>query len=324
MDKPIHIITIDTEFSSHKDDIGIVGRIGKREYGVARILNLLDKYGVKATFFIDVYGWERVGKVRFKEICQSIKNRGHDLQLHTHPDHLFDKERGYMAEYSFDEQLEIIKKGKELFKEFVGEEPIAHRAGDWGADYGTMRILSNNGIYIDSSFFKDWSTCEISKSRLTTNRPMAWYSLLEIPVTTFKSKTLGMFRKYRYISTDGNSIEEIRYIIRTLEKKRVKIITSTFHSFSFLRWNSNRTRHWVDFRKVRKFDLFLKEITKDGLECVKTMKDIHELYKQKPKDILDSVDFVPKSKLIFSISRIKERLLFTRGSEKNGKSHTTF
>ena len=55
----IHVITIDMEFSTHKDDIGIVGNINGKEFGVSKIMEICDKYSVKATFFVDVYGYKK-------------------------------------------------------------------------------------------------------------------------------------------------------------------------------------------------------------------------------------------------------------------------
>ena len=89
MKKTIVTITVDTEFSTHKEDMGIFGRIGNQEYGVPKLLELLDGHGFKATFFLDVYTNKKGYLDSFKEICRELKHKGHDLQLHTHPDGMF-------------------------------------------------------------------------------------------------------------------------------------------------------------------------------------------------------------------------------------------
>jgi len=304
----MHVITVDTEFSTHKDDIGIVGRINGEEFGVSKIMEICEKYSVKATFFVDVYDYKKIEEDKLRNICVSIKNRGHDLQLHTHPDGLYDKNRGYMARYALKEQIDIIKKGKEIFKDWLGIEPIAHRAGDWGANYDTLEALRQNDIKIDCSMFLDWALCGLNEPILTKNKPLLFNDILELPATCFKSPTVGIFKPYHYVSTDGNSLKEIAHIVKNLEKSGVNITVSTFHSFSFLKWTKDRTEYRVDYAKMNKFDFFLKEITKDGKEKVKTISEIYKIFKKNPELILNSSDVVPKSNLFFCLKRIIERL----------------
>jgi len=70
--------------------------------------------------------------------------------------------------YSLDEQIEIIKDGKELVKEWVSEYPVAHRAGGaYGINKDTFTALKENGIPIDSSSFYGHPNC---KAVVTKNR----------------------------------------------------------------------------------------------------------------------------------------------------------
>ena len=144
MTKTIVLITIDTEFSTHKDDVGVVGRIDGKDYGVARLVELLDKYHMKATWFIDVYTSKKQYLPAFINTCRKLQDHGHDLQLHTHPNGLYDPKRGSMQDYSLAEQIEIIARGKKIFMEWLGREPFAHRAGDWGANHNTLKALQAN------------------------------------------------------------------------------------------------------------------------------------------------------------------------------------
>ena len=103
MKKMIVLITIDTEFSNHKDDMGIVGRVDGSDYGVPKLAALLNQYHFKATWFVDVYTNKQNYVMEFISTCRSLQGRGHDVQLHTHPDGLFDPQRGSIQDYSLDE-----------------------------------------------------------------------------------------------------------------------------------------------------------------------------------------------------------------------------
>lgn len=295
------IITVDTELSSHPGKIGILGNIGRAEYGISKIMDICDKYDTKATFFVDVYGYKRIGD-DMKEICHNILKRGHDLQLHTHPD-VYDRERGYMALYSLDEQIKIIAEGKEYFEKVLGVTPIAHRAGDWGADYNTLQALRFNNIVIDSSMFYKWETCALNNSLRTINQSMHFGDLLEIPATVFESPRLGTMRPIRLLDLNANHINENIYILNKIRKSDTKMCMFNLHSFSFLHWNRKRTKYSINYNKIREFEIFLKHTRSQDDIKVLTMRDIFEAY-SKADFLLDTNRHMPRSNYFFAILRM--------------------
>jgi len=301
-----HLITIDTEFSSHLRDLGVTGRIGQEECGALKLAQICRAERVKATFFVDVYGPHAARNELLREIGLRIQDQGHDVELHTHPDGRYDRQRGTMAHYSLSEQVEILQEGKAIFAKWFGCEPIAHRAGDWGANRDVFSALRATNIPVDSSVFAGWPTCRVDIPGGPTNRPTLYEGILEIPPTVFYRRGFGLAYPYRLLSTDGQSMREVMDVIQRL-KPRLPLLVSVFHSFSLLEWNARRTRYWVARHEVRKFEQFVQAIARDDEATSLTMREIYEQYRRDPASVLGGSDGVPHSSAVYLIPRALER-----------------
>lgn len=108
---------------------------------VQPLLNLLDKYNIKATFFV-------LGMLaeKYPELIEDIYHRGHEIASHAYSHRtLYD-----LGEQGFED--EIIKSKKILYK----YDPIGFRAPSFSIDNKTrwaFRILKNCGFKYDSSIF---------------------------------------------------------------------------------------------------------------------------------------------------------------------------
>ena len=164
-------------------DKRIYGQIGKREFGIPLIIDILNKHNLKATFFVEPFCSFYFGEKIIKEICHYILNRGHDVQLHLHPNYQIFKcpdwqERAkrkelfpdIIARYTLDEQINLIKQGKKILEKY-GIKPIAFRAGCFGANLNTLMALKENDFLIDSSYNLSFlgKTCFIHSLHLTSH-----------------------------------------------------------------------------------------------------------------------------------------------------------
>jgi len=283
------LITIDTEFSSHKDDMGIFGNIAGKFYGLPLFIQLAREYNLKFTFFIDVYGVREVFKKEFIKICNELISEGHELQLHTHPNGLFDKNRERLWMYSLDEQKEIIRKGKELFEAWFGIFPIAHRAGDWSANNDTFLALLANDIKIDSSKFVGYK-----HSRLKENNDLINHGkIIEIPPSTYKVNGFRIFNDKKILSSCGNPTNETLYVLSEMIINQRPIINIVYHSFSFLKWDKRRMSYWVSFNEIKKFKILLKSISKnENLELVQIKNlDLENYAYKKENEISAGSDY---------------------------------
>ncbi|MEE0797514.1 MAG: polysaccharide deacetylase [Anaerovoracaceae bacterium] len=108
------------------------------EIGVPRILNLLDKYDIKSTFFVPGHTIDT-----YPEVCKEILARGHEISHH-----------GYVHEDPTDlplkEEEEIFVKGLEALDR-IGVKPLGYRSPGFDFSPNTISILEKYDIKYDSS-----------------------------------------------------------------------------------------------------------------------------------------------------------------------------
>ncbi|MCM3782909.1 polysaccharide deacetylase family protein [Neobacillus mesonae] len=101
---------------------------------IVPMLDILDEYKIKATFFLDGSWLKKNG-----EIAKEIQKRGHELENHaySHPN---------MSQLSSDRALLEITKTKSLLKEVLGVENrwFAPPSGDY--DQETVKLAAQQGL----------------------------------------------------------------------------------------------------------------------------------------------------------------------------------
>jgi hypothetical protein len=110
------------------------------EEGVFQILKLLDKYAIKATFFIPA-----VTAQKFPIAIKEIKKRGHEIASHGlkhHPDE---------ATLSLNKQIQMIKTATEIIESISGSRPIGYRAPLFKVNENCWMALQKNHYLYDSS-----------------------------------------------------------------------------------------------------------------------------------------------------------------------------
>lgn len=237
-----HIIwTCDTEVGELAKDLDdgfnifVEGKIAGQEVGVSFINSLANQYGAKITHFVDVYH-PKFGKETAR-ICERIVADGHYVGLHTHPSSRYGKR--YMYEYSYSEQQEIIDFGQRFLNQ-IGITTDVHRAGGYGADDDTLKILAQAGFKWDSSFFLNNPACKLSNCMGNQiSKPVEGHSLLEVPVTVYqeKKKIFGIDTGRRaYIKLDFRYGSDVNKIMQVLDKAPDESVIVLFlHSFNFLK-----------------------------------------------------------------------------------------
>jgi|ECHhosMinimDraft_1075155.scaffolds.fasta_scaffold03192_1 peptidoglycan/xylan/chitin deacetylase (PgdA/CDA1 family) len=132
---------IDNKLPEDEQVVLSIGKYGAKK-GLKRILNLLDKYKIKATFFIPGIIAEK-----YKETISSILKSNHEIGHHGY-DHITPL---FLSEE--DQKNEIIK-GLEALKRNLGVTPLGYRAPGEGLGK-TLNFLVENGLIYDSSMMDD-------------------------------------------------------------------------------------------------------------------------------------------------------------------------
>ena len=106
--------------------------------GIPRILRVLDRLGVRATFFVPGYSAERC-----PGICRAIRDAGHEI---AHHGYLHEGAHGADAA----EQERRLLRGLAALDEVLGVRPTGYRAPNWELTYETPAILARHGFVYDS------------------------------------------------------------------------------------------------------------------------------------------------------------------------------
>ena len=107
--------------------------------GVPRLLNLLERNGIRSTFFVPGYTAHRYPKV-----VRDIVAAGHEIGHH-----------GYMHEslqgVDREHEAAYLDKGLDALHEVAGVRPIGYRAPMWEPTYATPELLAERGFLYDST-----------------------------------------------------------------------------------------------------------------------------------------------------------------------------
>jgi peptidoglycan-N-acetylglucosamine deacetylase len=134
--------------------------------GVPRILDLLERYDVRATFFCPGYTAER-----YPDLLRRVRDAGHEIAHH-----------GYlheaMAGMSRDQESAVLDRGLEALDRVAGVRPVGYRAPMWETTYQTAELLLDRGFLYDSSLMD----CDLPYE--LAERPGGGVrSIVEIPVS---------------------------------------------------------------------------------------------------------------------------------------------
>ncbi len=279
-------ITVDTEHSiggAFSDpalkpvgnDRRIYGRIGEREYGIGLILDIADRYHLKITFFVEVFNKYFFGVNETREVVEFILKRGHDVQLHLHPNYLnFTLERPQDIQYSdltgaypLKRQVEMLREARQTLESYGAPHVAAFRAGCFGANADTLKALAANGFLIDSSYNGAFLGGPCLMPDWGINDLMLRDRIYEFPVTNFQEETGLRPARRMPLDINGVSFEEMRHVLRASRENGPRHLTVILHSFSFVRaydvqYRKMRPRTHV-IRRFEKLCRFLSENTAD-------------------------------------------------------------
>lgn len=106
-----------------------------------KLLNLFDKYQIKATFF--VLGWIAE---RYPEIIKELYERGHEIASHGMTHRL-------NSQLECNEIKAELVQSKELLERIINDEVIGYRAPSFTISDSVIKCLQEVGYKYDSSYF---------------------------------------------------------------------------------------------------------------------------------------------------------------------------
>ncbi len=157
----------DNETITLRDGGDSVSQLSQGEYGarrgVVRVLALLERHGIKATFFVPA-----VSALLHPEAMKAIVAAGHEVGLH-----------GWIHERNsqLDEPTErtLLTRAFETLTRTTGRRPVGMRTPSWDYSRSTIAIARELGLLYDSSLMSDDAPYEVVAGGTPTG-------IVELPV----------------------------------------------------------------------------------------------------------------------------------------------
>lgn len=171
--------------------------------GMPRLLDLYEKFGVKATFFYTGH----IARL-YPEVVKMAFCRGHEVGSHGLT-HEVDKAYDVMP---LEEQLSHLRQSKRILEDIIGEEVVSFRAPAARVDKAFPKILMEAGFKVDSSVSSQrmdmmFSFGALKKLRWLSAPRKAYFTqegnifrggnseLLEVPISAFGFPYIGTFMR---------------------------------------------------------------------------------------------------------------------------------
>jgi hypothetical protein len=194
------LFTVDTEGGLHQmrdpDPARTIDQLvfgdfgGGESLGVGLQMDLLEQFGFRGTFFVDVLLEYTFGREALERTIQAIAGRGHEVELHVHDMHFARSEdpedrelAGALLMNASGEHIRrVLDRSVGLFTERVGRPPRAFRAGAYHVGDALLALLPEFGIAFDSSLNR-FRHAQVSDWMMTRTQPFRVGPLLELPVS---------------------------------------------------------------------------------------------------------------------------------------------
>ncbi len=185
------LLSVDFDGPSHETGRGLAalgvnshGRYSGRR-GVPRYLDLFEKHGIPATFFVPGYDAEC-----YPELTRDIQRRGFEVGAH-----------GYLHEAHElgEEEAELLRRSHRILSDLTGVAPVGWRSPSGRRSSRTLQVLKELGYRYDSSD-KDYDLpymVRLDGRRLT--------DMIEFPTSAF---ALDDFPFYRFSQTPPSEVLE--------------------------------------------------------------------------------------------------------------------
>jgi len=267
-------------------------QIGEGRYGLPRALELLNKYSIKATFFVT-----NIMKKVYPEILKNIKKQGHEVGIH-----------GFWHEYLPDNLEEQTKHIGNISNDFGEKTAGANFVGRMNAN-SLQAMANNNFIYamyplINYYSFFCYPKFPTNPFRISLNKKKIW--IAPIAVETY--------------GRGWNSIKNMldSAILQSLEEN--KHITILMHSFRDANLENiqvtERIFNYLIKKKMNGITVYdsVKSFEKNNAEIqdydnIKAYLKKINLMSWMPQTSIDFAGFIPENKCL--VRRIAKKLIPT-------------
>ena len=235
----------------------VYGRSSHGDYALPQTLAVLNRHGLKGVFFVEPLFATRFGPEPLEIIVRLIREAGHEVQLHLHPEWTDEAlepiiencatKRQHLSYYTQDEQTALIAHGRRML-EAAGSGPIqAFRSGSFAVNRDTFEALRRNAIYLDTSLNSCFAISGPDlRAEHSFDSAFVVQGVTTIPVTVLKDG----FGKDRPAQVGACGLAEMREALLCAERLGTQDFVVVSHNFEMLRAGSSAP----DWIVARRFD----------------------------------------------------------------------
>ncbi len=269
------LLTIDTEYSSgltagpypidRADNFArsIACITPDGPVGITYQLELLQRYGQRAVFFVDPMPAMIWGVAAIEDVVGPILDAGQDVQLHCHTEWLAlagarsilpGRTGDNLKDFPLEDQWTILDYARETLMAAGAPRPVAFRAGNYGANDDTLRALAILGLTHDSSHTPGLpdGACSISLGP-EDRMPVRHEGIVEVPIGSICSLRGGQ----RHAQLTALSLREMRAAIRHARREGAESFTLVSHSFELV----NRSTLSINRIVRRRFEGLCRDLS---------------------------------------------------------------
>ncbi|MFH2002364.1 MAG: hypothetical protein ABIK28_22015, partial [Planctomycetota bacterium] len=233
----------------------IYGRTPKGDFGLPFQLEMLKEYDLKGVFLVDALFASVFGVEYLREITDLILDAKQEVQLHIHTewvekcDNLLGagKRGRNIRDFSLDDQERIICEALDNMRACGLDSLRAFRAGNFGANWDTLRALGRNDILYDTSYNIPYlgTTCDLA-TEPPLCQPRKYGKVFEFPISFFEQGT----GSYRHVQVGSCSYSELSCMLMQAWEKGWHSFQILCHNFECL----NKAKTQPDPIVVRRYE----------------------------------------------------------------------
>jgi len=267
-----------------------------KDYGVPLIVEKLEQYGVKGTFFVSPLCPARLTDKMFANL-RFLVSHGHDVELHPHPDGV-DPSRPLPTMYSIEERKKFLDLAIRNIERAGAPRPIAHRAAAWDIDRETLKLLPEFGIHMDSSIFPLDPSSQVPLPEGSINRFVNIDGLYQLPITLVRRVPFIGYYGMTDLDIDRMIWEEQEEALKQIADHGLPVATFYIHFYNFFDYARSPIPYeplkvsGPRAENIKKLDKALRLVTSDKRFKVVTARQLWQIFEESPQE-MQGPSFVP-------------------------------
>jgi len=239
----------------------IYGRTPSGDFGVGYQIDVLNAHGLKGVYFVESMFPDAVGVEPLRDLVTLIQAKGQEVQLHLHTEWLkwlrdsvvalAGRTGQNMKDFSEDEQAALLARGLDNLRRAGATGVCAFRAGNYGADFATLRALARNEVTFDTSY----NACYVGAAcGIRLDPPLVQTKIVEgvyeVPISFFQDYP----GHRRHAQLCAASFGELRQAISKAWEAGWDTFVIVSHSFELLRRNRDRIPETPDPIVIKRYE----------------------------------------------------------------------